>query len=276
MTQGNLRDEYCPARIYQCTTPNQGHIQQLSFTDGYLREPSPPEKPELIKVEDWKPIWLTVALCFFLLIPRINVLAFFGLMGIWAWAFIYKFPNYKKARKEASIKNQRRFEIYKKHLNDYQTVRLPKWEKDKEAHLLKQKEQKQLTKVAINEVWKQKSWRVHSQEEIQITRAQGFIGPGEDQLFNALSKTSGIYPCHQVQIEPYYTADIVCLNLETGKLCVVEVDGNQHWLNDENINKDNRQMAMLADIGVPTIRFINNFAKSSPYECVPYIQELLS
>lgn len=276
MTQENLRDEYCPARVYQSTAPNKGHIRQLSFTDEYLSKPNIPLKPELSKVKDWKPILLSVVLGFVLLIPRINVLALFGLIGIWTWALIDKFPKYKKEKKKADIDYQRKLKIYQKYINNYQTVLLPEWEKGKRSQILNQKMQEELVKIAIDEVWRQKSWKVHSQEEIQSTRTQGYIGKGEDHLVNALLKSPGIYTYHQVEIEPYYTADIVCLNLVTGKLCVVEVDGCQHWKEIENIERDKRRMESLAAKGVPTIRFVNTFAASSPYECVKHIQKLLS
>ena len=117
---------------------------------------------------------------------------------------------------------------------------------------------------------------MHSPEEIQDSRAQSFIGPGEDALVKALSHTEGIKAFHQVQIETDYTADIVCLSLKTGKLCVVEVDGRQHWEGSKQIERDNRRMARLSAKGVPTIRFINKLAERYSYDYVRYIQELLS
>lgn len=276
MTQESLRDEYCPARIHQCTAPNRGHIKQFSFNNERLTRPSAPREPELIETKDWKPIWLTIALIFSLWIPGINVLGLFGLAGLWTWACLVKLPEYKKATKKARIDYQKKREKYEIAKNNYEKVLLPKWEKDKHSQLLKQKMQEDWVEAAIDEAWKRKSWRVHSPEEIQNTRAQGYIGKGEDPLVNALLKTQGIHTFHQVEIEPYYTADIVCLNPETGKLCIAEVDGSHHWSVPDQIEKDNRRMALLAAKGVPTIRFTNTSAERSPYECIQHIQKLLS
>jgi very-short-patch-repair endonuclease len=129
-------------------------------------------------------------------------------------------------------------------------------------------------KTTIDEICDVKGWRPHSKEEIRDNDEEGYIGCGEKQLVAALTIAEVPF-WHQVQIEPYYTADFVCFNPHSGKICVVELDGHQHWSDPGQSSRDEKRMAGLAAKGVPTIRFINMFAKNRPQACVSHIQSLL-
>ncbi|NEQ27282.1 MAG: DUF559 domain-containing protein, partial [Microcoleus sp. SIO2G3] len=150
---------------------------------------------------------------------------------------------------------------------------LPEWQRKQRPLALKQKLY-DWRQTAIDEACQRKSWRVHSPAEIAAAREQGFVGTGEDELVRSL-QDAGMFVRHQVAIDSTYTADLVCFNPDSGKLCVVEVDGRQHWSKLNQIERDNQRMADLACQGVPTIRFINAFARSHPRCCVALIRPLL-
>lgn len=280
MTQENLHGKYCPARIYQSTASNKGHIRQPSFSDQQLGKPPIPDKPELVQFQYWTKersdyaVWSFILFVILLLFPLTTVFAIFGLIGFVVWALPSELSKHEKINKEANENYRKKLEQYEIELMEYNKVLLPGWENNR-SDILKRKIE-DWKKVAIKEACRQKSWKINSKKDIEESRTKGYIGKGEDHLVNALLEAHGIYTRPQVTIERYYTADIVCLNLETGKLCVVEVDGSHHWLQSEQIEKDNRRMESLAAKGVPTIRFINHVAADSPYECVKHIQTLLS
>ncbi len=121
-------------------------------------------------------------------------------------------------------------------------------------------------------VCRAKGWKITKQREIEKNR--NFIGLGEDELYAKLSD-SNIDVLRQVQIDKSYKADFVCFNNETDKLCVVEVDGQQHRNDQNQIDRDNLRMYELADLGVPTIRFLNQYAKNNPMICAKLIKDLL-
>jgi very-short-patch-repair endonuclease len=79
-----------------------------------------------------------------------------------------------------------------------------------------------------------------------------------------------------VKIEPYYTADILAYNPLTGYISVVEVDGRQHWENQNNINMDNQRMNSLNNKGIFVIRFVNLQVSNSSVEFANSVKNLLS
>lgn len=117
-----------------------------------------------------------------------------------------------------------------------------------------------------------KGWQISKDKEIEKNRH--FIGLGEDELYNKLLN-SDLEVMRQVKIDKYYKADFVCFNNQSKKLCVVEVDGQQHFNDQDQIDRDNLRMNQLASIGVPTIRFLNQYAKNNPMNCVKLIKDLL-
>ncbi len=117
-----------------------------------------------------------------------------------------------------------------------------------------------------------KGWKISKDKEIEKNRH--FIGLGEDELYNKLLN-SGLEVMRQVKIDKYYKADFVCFNNESSKLCVVEVDGQQHFNDRDQIDRDNLRMNQLSNIGIPTIRFLNQYAKNNPMICVKLIQDIL-
>ena len=121
-------------------------------------------------------------------------------------------------------------------------------------------------------VCRAKGWRISKGREIKIN--SHFIGVGEDELYDKLLN-SDIEVLRQVKIDKYYKADFVCFNNESNKLCVVEVDGHQHFDDQEQIDRDNFRMSQLANLGVPTIRFLNEYAKTNPMVCTKLIADLL-
>ncbi len=53
---------------------------------------------------------------------------------------------------------------------------------------------------------------------------------------NVMIANSNLDVLRQVQIDESYKADFVCFNNETDKLCVVEVDGQQHFNDQDQID----------------------------------------
>ncbi|MFZ4556784.1 MAG: dual OB domain-containing protein [Pseudanabaena sp.] len=117
-----------------------------------------------------------------------------------------------------------------------------------------------------------KGWQISKGREIKVNTH--LIGAGEDELYNKFFN-SDLEVLRQVKIDKYYKADFVCFNNESNKLCVVEVDGHQHFNDQEQIDKDNLRMSQLANLGVPTIRFFNEYAKTNPMVCTKLIKDLL-
>lgn len=261
---------YKTARIYEARSFNAGHISNPKFSDEELGKPHPPINPQPTHVELWQPISWTVVLIIIAFGLPIILLA---LAGIWLWVFFVDYPEYIKKKQKSDSDYKRAMTEYEVNLQEYQTTIIPKWEQQR-PYILKQK-QEEWRKLSIDYVCQEKTWRVCSTKEIEQTQKDGFIGPGELELFQALLN-SNVLVRHQVEIQPYYTADIVCFNPDSGKLCIVEVDGSQHWLDPEQIKRDNRRMHSLALNGVPTIRFVNMFARSHPRTCVKHIEQLLS
>jgi len=117
-----------------------------------------------------------------------------------------------------------------------------------------------------------KGWKISTNRDIEKNRT--FIGLGEDELYAKLSD-SNLDVLRQVQIDKSYKSDFVCFNNETDKLCIVEVDGQQHFKDQNQIDRDNLRMYELANLGVPTIRFLNQYAKNNPMICAKLIKDLL-
>ncbi|MFB2771616.1 DUF559 domain-containing protein [Pelatocladus sp. BLCC-F211] len=268
----NLSDEYCPARIYKSI--HEPTCYHPRFTDQDLGKPSKPIEPKRTEVENWMPVGWTIFLGLFLLIPGINILAIFGLIGLWVWAYTSEYPKYVIKTQQAEKKYQEDLLTYRKDIDYYNNVALPEWIKAK-PHILEKKTQEWLKNGAIYDVIESQGWQALSDEEVQENRDNGYIGIGEDEIVKALKSTSMLV-CHQVSIESFYTADIVAFNHKTGKICVVEIDGSHHWLKEEQIQKDERRMKSLANQGIPTIRFKNFFAQNNPRQCITHIQKLLA
>jgi very-short-patch-repair endonuclease len=289
----NIRSQYNPARIYHALSSNTGHIKKnaannsFSFIDRPPSpiEPVPPNRPNSTVVKDWKPIGWTIFLVACLLVPKLNIFAAMALVGLWGWAFLKKLPKYKVEKQVAASRYQNLLSFYKKKLSEhkellkiyeaqkkeYWSVTYPQWEKSRSAAL---EEAEKIKSQLLHEALQKKGWTPIPQWEVDKNYKKGYIGKGEDDLVAALARTN-IAVCHQVKIQKYYTADIVCLCPLSGKLCVVEIDGHQHWSKSDQIRRDEERMSTLAIQGVPTIRFINTFAESNPDECVKYIQFLL-
>lgn len=267
----NISEECTPARIYKAI--NETNCYHPKFTDQDLGKPFEPSKPQETKIEDWKPFGWTFFLCFLLLIPGLNVLAIFGLIGLWIWAYTSEYPKYVIKTEQANKKYQQDLIQYKKDKEYYDNTALPKWIKDK-PKILERKTQNWLKNGAIYHVLHSQGWQSLSDEEVQENRDNGYIGIGEDEIVQAL-QSRNILVCHQVSIEAYYTADIIAYNHITGKICIVEIDGSQHWLKEEQIQRDERRMENLATRGIPTIRFKNFFAQNNSTQCITYIQNLL-
>jgi very-short-patch-repair endonuclease len=285
--RGNLRDEYKPARIYNAVAPNANHIPQPKFSDQDLGKPEPPSTPTQQSVNKaWLPIGETVALLIALVflqaVPLLATLASLAIPIVWLWALLKKLPEYEKEKGKADREYQEALQLYQKEMDHYDVVLLPEWQEKIMPQVLAKKQQEWASQnLNIENACRLKNWHIHSEREIQETRYQGYIGPGEDEVVQILSDTV-LQVCHQVRIEDYYTAedhytaDIVCFYPASGKLCVVEIDGSQHWTDEDQIDRDNYRMKNLARKGVPTIRFINRFAKDCPTVCVKYIRQLLS
>ncbi|MFO0542892.1 MAG: dual OB domain-containing protein [Pseudanabaena sp.] len=127
-------------------------------------------------------------------------------------------------------------------------------------------------KFSMSIICRAKGWQISKGREIKIN--SHLIGVGEDELYNKILN-SEIEVLRQVKIDKYYKADFICFNHESKKLCVVEVDGHQHFNDQEQIDKDNLRMSQLANLGVPTIRFFNEYAKTNPMVCTKLIIDLL-
>jgi very-short-patch-repair endonuclease len=268
----NLSDEYCPARIYKAI--HEPTCYHPRFTDQDLGKPSEPVEPKRTEAENWMPVGWTIFLCLFLLIPGLKVLAIFGLIGLWIWAYTSEYPKYVIKTEQTEKKYQQELLTYKKDIDYYNNFALHEWIKNK-PHILEEKTQQWLKNGAIDDVIQSQGWQSLCDEEVQENRDSGYIGIGEDEIVKAL-KSTRMLVCHQVSIESYYTADIVAFSHKTGKICVVEIDGSHHWLKEEQIQKDERRMNTLAIKGISTIRFKNVFAKNNPKQCIPHIQNLLS
>jgi serine/threonine protein kinase/very-short-patch-repair endonuclease len=117
-----------------------------------------------------------------------------------------------------------------------------------------------------------KGWQISKGREIKVNTH--LINAGEDELYNKLLN-SDLEVLRQVKIDKYYKADFVCFNNKSHKLCVVEVDGHKHFNDQEQIDRDNLIMSQLASIGVPTIRFLNEYAKINPMVCTKLIKDFL-
>lgn len=217
---------------------------------------------------------ISALLSLFFFAARLAPLAWIGLIVLWGWAIAVHFPRYRAAKRKLDAQYHQQRIAYEKAESYYHRVLLPDWQRKQGPIALKQK-QYDWRQTAIDVACQRKSWRVHSPAQIVATREQGFIGMGEDDLVRALQNAE-MFVRHQVAIDSTYTADLVCFNPDSGKLCVVEVDGCQHWSEPDQIDRDNQRMANLACQGVPTIRFINTFARSYPRRCVVLIRQLLA
>ncbi|NJL23232.1 MAG: DUF559 domain-containing protein [Leptolyngbyaceae cyanobacterium SM1_3_5] len=273
--QQNLRDAYTPARIHNEVVPNAGHVQQPIFTNKQFGMPRPPIQPTPPHLKHWlwTPIIGSTLLSLIFFAATLAPLAWIGLIGLWTWAIAIRFPKYRVAKRKAETEYHQQQVAYEKAESYFHRVLLPDWQRKQDPIALKQ-EQYDWRQTAIDEACQRKFWRVHSPAEIAATREQGFIGIGEDDLVHSL-QNGGVFVRHQVAIDSAYTADLVCFNPDSGKLCVVEVDGCQHWSEADQIDRDQQRMANLARQGVPTIRFINTFARSHPHRCVALIRQRL-
>ena len=256
----NLRVQYNPARIYPSTYPNANHVSEPQFSDKELEKPNPPIEPTFVQDNRWMPIGWTIWLLLLCLIPIIRIFALCGLIGLWVWAISTKpsvDPNKVAALKEEYIKAERH----------YVEIELPEWEKNKPY--IKKEKLSHFQNNIMNYVIKQKGWS----KVLKVD--EKYIGPGEKEVFESLCM-QGVKACPHVQIQYSYPADIVCFNLRSGKLCVVEIDGRQHWEDPNQVERDNQRMQSLAAQGIPTIRFINFFARENSNTCVGYINNLLA
>lgn len=273
-----VREQYNPARIYNATTPNANHISEPSFTDQELGKPERPAEPSMRSVDTWLPIGETFCLLILTLflsgVPPLATLAFLAIPIVWVWAFMDKLPKYEREKGKAEREHQEALHSHQRELEHFERAVLPEWQEKVKPQILGQKKKEWMAQ-AIDHACRSKYWRVHSIEEVEETRSEGFIGPGEDEVVEAIT-ASKVQVRHQVRIQYSYTADIICFNAESGKLCVVEIDGSQHWKDEGQIERDNNRMEDLASKGVPTIRFVNMYARNYPNQCVKHIQNLLA
>ncbi|BDA71748.1 hypothetical protein CAL7716_059140 [Calothrix sp. PCC 7716] len=253
----NLKAKYNPARIHQSQYSNANHVTQPQFSDEELGKPNPPLSPALTD-DNWMPIQGTIILLF--LIPFIPAFALFGLIGLWVWAIFTRLstdPNKITALKEK----------YNEAIKYYNEVELPNWQKNKPFIL-----QEKLADFNDNILYYliiQQGWY----EELDVD--EKYIGMGEQEVFDAIC-VENIKACRHVRVQDNYTADIVCFNPKSGKLCVVEIDGKQHWEDPSQVNRDNQRMQDLATKGIPTIRFINFFARENSKVCAGHVEKLLA
>lgn len=273
--QGDLRRTYNPARIYDAAVPNSGHVQQPIFNDEQLGKPNSPIQPTRLQTKHG--FWVLLAgsallFLFFLAAPLVP-LACVGLIALWAWAIAIYLPRYRVAKRKAEAEYRQQQIAYETDKAYFDRIVLPDWRRKQRPLALKQKLY-DWRQTAIDEACQRKSWCVHSPAEIAAVREQGFVGIGEDELVRSL-QDAGVFVRHQVAIDSTYTADLVCFNPDSGKLCIVEVDGRQHWCDSNQVDRDNQRMARLAAQGVPTIRFINAFAQANPRRCVVQIRQFL-
>lgn len=274
-TQEDLRRTYNPARTCDAAVPNSGHVQQPIFSDEQLGKPNPPIQPTRLQTKHgfWTPLAGSALLSLFFFVAPLVPLACVGLVALWAWAIAIYLPQYRVAKRKAEAEYRQQLTTYETDEAYFYRVLLPEWRRKQRPLALKQKLYDWRQK-AIDEACQRKSWRVHSPAEVAAVREQGFVGIGEDELIRSL-QDAGMFVRHQVAIDSDYTADLVCFNPDSGKLCVVEVDGRQHWRDSNQIDRDNQRMSNLAHQGVPTIRFVNAFAQARPRRCVAHIRQLL-
>ncbi|BAU12862.1 hypothetical protein LEP3755_33950 [Leptolyngbya sp. NIES-3755] len=271
----DLNTEYRPARIFNASVPNANHIPETGFSD---RELGQPELPSTIRrpIKTWMPITETLGLLFAAVIfqntPSLFDLIRLGFPIIWIWALLKKHPEYEREKVRAEQEHQEAVRA-KRH---YDEVTLPTWIKHTKPQALLQKRQEwALHNLNIEKACRLKGWRIHTEDEVEETRRNGYIGRGEEEVVRAIKKT-GLQVSHQVQIESFYTADILCFNPDSGKLCIVEIDGAHHCYEDRQIYLDNGRMESLSNRGVPTIRFINSFAQRNSTTCAEFICKFLS
>ncbi|MHC5853957.1 hypothetical protein, partial [Nostoc sp.] len=88
----NLSDQYRPARIHKAVDNQTFHYPK--FSDQDLGKPSEPTELKRTELENWMPIGWTIFLCLLLLLPGLNVLGIFGLIGLWLWAYTSEDPKY--------------------------------------------------------------------------------------------------------------------------------------------------------------------------------------
>lgn len=276
--QGNIREFYRPARIYPATTLNADHVRQPVFSDEQLGMPTAPVEPTLTSIESWiwtPAIWsiFPFIFLFFASTTLFFLIDVIVLMVLWSWAIAIKLPEYREWKLQNDLAYSQALSTYEAETIYFHKVILPEWQRRYRPQALKQK-QYECRQTALDEVCQRKCWCTHSEAEIVESREHGYVGLGEDRLVCSL-QSAGIFVRHQIVIDWYYTADMICFNPISGKLCVIEVDGAQHWSDSAQIRRDEQRMSSLASQGIPTIRFINTFAQNKPHECVKHIRRLL-
>jgi very-short-patch-repair endonuclease len=240
-----------------------------------------PKQPQ--SVPTWMPLVQTVIIFFlwvalFKLVPALspwlsgcNCIVLTSLW--WFRAYRTGYENFvderKQAEQEASLLNRYNQENYDK-------VTLPDWKmavSNIERENLEAASRPRPHRTPDYQRCLQ-HWKQADDNNIAITRSDGYIGPGEDELFAALER-SNIIVRRQVDIDGIYTADLVCFDASHRRICVVEVDGSQHWTQDKQMRRDQDRMQALAYQGVHTIRFKNTEARRNPKGCVQAVVKLI-